>query len=360
MIFSKRPLDLAENAVETMMRKFKAADLPPKGHFHYHQGIFLSGVYQTYLLNHNEAYFDYIKNWADSLIDKDGHISGRHLTDLDDMQAGILLFPLLDRTGDHRYQVALDELAADVTKIGRNSVDGLWHKAGTPNQMWLDGLYMGGPEFAEYAERFNKPELMDTILKQPLIMAAHMKDSKTGLYYHAWDESKKADWADPQTGLSPEFWGRSIGWVPLAVLNDLDFADPQHPDYQKLVEMTRDLLIAVCNFQSEDGRWYQVVDKGRNPGNWLENSCSSLFATALYKAVRKEILPDSYLEAANRAYEGVVRSLTWQGDDIQIGHVCVGTGVGNYQMYISRPTSTNDLHGVGAFLLMCAEAQRSL
>ena len=125
-------------------------------------------------------------------------------------------------------------------------------------------------------------------------------------------------------------------------------------------EMAVGLLTALCRYQSEDGRWYQVVDKGGKVGNWLENSCSCLYAAGICKAVRKGLMDKEYLEKAKRAYEGVIRSLTWLGDDLQIGHVCIGTGVGDYPFYVARPTSVNDLHGVGAFLILCTELQKTL
>lgn len=69
---NRKPIDYAKASCETMMRKFAAQDLPPKGHFHYHQGVFLSGVYQTYRLCGDERYFQYIKDWVDSIIDENG------------------------------------------------------------------------------------------------------------------------------------------------------------------------------------------------------------------------------------------------------------------------------------------------
>ena len=126
----------------------------------------------------------------------------------------------------------------------------------------------------------------------------------------------------------------------------------------KLEKMAVDLLKSLLAFQSEDGRWYQVVNRGDDPANWLENSCSCLYVAALCKAIRKGLLDASYLEYAHKGYEGVIRSLTWEGDDLIIGNVCIGTGVGDYDHYIHRPVSANDLHGVGAFLLMCEECEQ--
>ncbi len=352
-------LDYAKAACETMMRKFAAQDLPPKGRFHYHQGVFLSGMYQTYRACGDERYFTYIKDWVDSIIDERGEIHTFDRGQLDDIQPGILLYPLLDRTGDARYRTALDTLLPCVRDFPRNAVRGFWHKQHYPHQMWLDGLYMGGPICAEYAQRFDRPEYLEITVEQALLMRQRTEDAATGLWHHAWDCSGQAEWAHPETGLSPEFWGRSIGWVPVAVLDELDYVPEDHPDREQLRALVRDLLVAVCAFQSEEGRWYQVVDKGGQEGNWLENSCSCLYAAALCKAVRQGILAESYLEPARKAYTAVIRSLSWEGDDLQIGGVCIGTGVGDYRHYCERPVSVNDLHGVGAFLLMCASIHQA-
>lgn len=355
----REPITIAQRSCDTMMRKFpQAADLPPKGVFHYHQGVFLSGMYKNYLLCKNEAYFEYMKAWVDSVVDAQGNFLKREPACLDDMQPGILLYPLIERTGDERYQKALDTLIADVARIPRNKAGGLWHKPELKDQMWLDGLYMGGPLCAEYARLFSKPEYMDLVVQQALLMEEKTKDPATGLLYHAWDESREADWADPETGLAPEFWGRSIGWVPVAVLDDMDFMEPGDPRYERMAALVTNLLEAVCRYQTEDGRWYQVVDKAEQPGNWPENSCSCLFTAALCKAVRKGIMESRWLTAAKKAYTGVLQSIEWDGEDLLIGGVCIGTGVGDYRHYCERPVSVNDLHGVGAFLLMCAEMQQ--
>lgn len=352
------PLDYARAACDTMMRRYAPEQLPPEGRFHYHQGVFLSGMYQTYLLTGEEKYFDYIKAWVDSVFDAEGKIKHYIHADLDDIMPGILLFPLLERTGDPFYRACLQSVYQQVVDIPRNPEGGYWHKTTLRDQMWLDGLYMAGPFCAEYGKRFNLPELQRDTVHQALLMREKTRDDKTGLLYHAWDGAGEAPWADPITVRAPEFWGRSMGWVPVALLNELDYLAEDVPGREQVIAMAADLLRALCHFQSGDGRWYQVVDKGDRPENWLENSCSCLYVAGLCKAMRRGFLPADYAENARRGYEGVVRSLTWEGPDIQIGNVCVGTGVGDYAFYCGRPTRANDLHGVGAFLIMCAEMQQ--
>ncbi|MCM1044832.1 MAG: glycoside hydrolase family 88 protein [Candidatus Gastranaerophilales bacterium] len=358
-----RPMDYGVKSIETMMRKFKAEDLPPKGRFHYHQGVFLSGVYQVYKLYREESpeaekYFDYVKAWVDSCVDEQGGIRKYDTGQLDDIQPGILLFPLYERTGDERYHKALEELMGVLREFPKIEEGGYYHKKHYPRQMWLDGLYMAGPISAEYAARFGHPEFFREAYEQVTLMRKKTYDERTGLWYHAYDDARQEPWADEKTGRSPEFWGRSIGWVPVAILDELDHMPKDCDYYEELADIAADLLRAVCKYQAENGLWYQVVDKAGEDGNWPEISCSCLYVAAICKAVRMGILEEDCLHIAKTGYDAVIDSLEWEGEDLLVGGVCVGTGVGDYKHYCERPTSTNDLHGVGAFLIMCAQAQR--
>ncbi|MBR6029154.1 MAG: glycoside hydrolase family 88 protein [Clostridia bacterium] len=352
---------VAKAACDTLMRKYPAKELPPKGRFHYHQGVFLSGVYQTYLRCGDEKYYDYMKAYVDALVDVYGNVSGFNPGQLDDLQPGILLFPVLKRTGGKQYRTVLDTIGYYLKTFPKNSIGGWWHKAWYQRQMWLDGLYMGGPLSVEYGLTFDCPELVDNAIRQAQLMRQVTRDDKTGLWYHAWDENKAQPWADPETGRSPEFWGRSIGWVPVALLEEYELLPEDHPGRKILADISVDLLKALLPWQSaENGLWYQVVDKADQPDNWPEISCSCLYVCALCKAVRLGLMDKAVLENARKGCAAVLESVGVDENGLLIGGVCVGTGVGNYQHYVARPVSTNDLHGVGAFLLMCAEAADTL
>lgn len=351
---SNTPLFYARKACDTMIRKFAGSALPPVGRFHYHQGVFLSGVYHTYLLCRDESYLEYIKEWVDSILDSDGNFFRCDTGKLDDLQPGILLFPLIEKYNDAKYQKALSHLMDAMATSPRACEGGYAHNAyQCLHQIWLDSLYMMGPLSAQYARQYNRPEFLEYAVQHAHTIFDKTKDPSTGLLYHAWDANKEMEWANPDTGLSPEFWGRSIGWVPVAMLDIMEEMDASSPDYTKLSSLLKELLISICKYQSEDGRWYQVVNKGEVDGNWLENSCSCLYTTAICRAVQKGILDDTYLAKARKGYEGVINSLTFEGDDLLVSNICIGTGVGDYTHYCNRPTSTNDLHGMGAFLLMC-------
>jgi len=353
-----RPVDYAVMSCETMMRKYEAQQLPPEEWFHYHQGVFLSGMYKTYELTKDERYIAYMKKYVDRYVDENGHVDGLHGLQMDDIQTGILLYPLIDRYPGPRYENALKQLIGMFDDYPRCNNGGYWHKDHFPWQMWLDGLYMGGPIKAEYGRRYNKPEYIAECVNQIKLMRKVTRDEETGLWYHAWDESGQEDWADPHTLRSSEFWGRSIGWVPVAIMDIMDHMDETSLDYAKLREITVDLLKSIAKYQSEEGRWYQVVNKGGQEGNWLETSCSCLYVAALAKAHRLGFMDANYLAQAKKGFDAVVNSLIYDGEDIVVNNVCIGTGVMDYVGYCERPTSENDLHGVGAFLIMCSEAEQ--
>lgn len=358
MINGKSPLDYAREACDMMMNRWAPEELPPKGQFHYHQGVFLSGMEKTWELCGDDKYITYIKTWVDSILSPIGNITKFNPGQLDDLQPGILLFPLLKLTGDERYKRALDTVAYFMSVTPKCENGGFWHKAWYHRQMWLDGLYMAGPFLAQYGSEYNRPDLINEDVYQAKTMKAMTEDKETGLWYHAWHEDRLVDWANPETGRSPEFWGRSIGWVPVALLDELDFIPADMKEQREtLGTIAVDLLKALPKYQDQEtGLWYQVVDKGGVEGNWLETSCTCLYAAGMMKAVRLGLLDKCYLDIAWKAYEGVINRLKYNENGVVIDGVCVGTGVGDWAHYIARPTSANDLHGVGAYLIMCVEA----
>lgn len=350
------PIEWAQLACETLMKKYEPEQLPPD-RFHYHQGVFLSGMEKCWRETAKPEYYDYIKRWVDSNIMSDGSIRKYNSTELDDIQPGVLLFNLLEQTGDERYKKALYTLVPLLKTWNTNPSGGFWHKSHYPNQMWLDGLYMAGPIATQFGKTFGEDEYFDMMAYQAIMMEKHTKDPVTGLLYHGWDETKKAEWADPVTGQAPEFWGRAIGWYPVALLEMLEQFPHDHKDRETLSVILKDLLIALVKYQDPaTGLWYQVVDKGDHPDNWLENSCTALFAQAIAKAVRLGYLDSEYLAYAWKGYQGIIDTLKFDEDgNLRIGQICIGTGIGNYAHYIARPTSENDLHGAGAFILMSVE-----
>ncbi|WP_307892276.1 glycoside hydrolase family 88/105 protein [Bacillus swezeyi] len=358
---TKSPLYIAEEAAQTIMKAYTNDKLPPAGRWHYHQGVFLCGLIHLWNETGKPTYFHYVKDYVDYLIDEHGNFYFSR-DELDAIQAGLLLYPLYEETGDERYRKAAKKLRGLFETLNRTAEGGFWHKDKYAYQMWLDGLYMGGPFALKYARAFNEPDLYDMVILEESLMRKHTKDHHTGLYYHAWDEQRKMPWADPESGCSPECWGRSIGWYALALSDMIELLPQDHGTRQEWTGALQEMVKNLADFQDEEtGLWYQVVDKGEREDNWLESSCSCLYVYAMAKGVRMGYIDPSYIEKALKAYKGLLAEKIEfnPGEGLFLKDICVGTSAGTYEYYVGREKSINDLHGVGALIMALAELEKS-
>ncbi|GIQ70542.1 glycoside hydrolase 105 family protein [Xylanibacillus composti] len=353
------PLEWGMEACRALMATYQAEQLPPAGKWHYHQGVFLFSMQRIWEQTGDKEFLAYIKGYVDSLVDPQGNVICEK-SELDSIQAGLLLFVLDREFADPRYKRAAEKLLALFPTFNRTSEGGFWHKDKYPYQMWLDGLYMGGAFAMSYAKQYNDPALYEMVLEQERLMRKHTKDEQTGLYYHAWDESRSMPWAEPHTGRAPEFWGRAIGWIGLALLDFLDLLPEGHQARPALIQEVQELAKAVVPYQdAHTGLWHQVVDKGDRPDNWLETSCSSLFVYTLAKGIRQGFLDHGMAGYARKGFSGLLDKLYRDAAGrLIMPDICIGTGVGDYAHYVARPRSENDLHGVGAFVLACVEMEK--
>jgi unsaturated rhamnogalacturonyl hydrolase len=281
-----------------------------------------------------------------------------------------LLFPLYRITGEQRYRQAIALVRNQLAHHPRTPSGGFWHKRIYPHQMWLDGLYMASPFYAEYAQVFREPAGFDDVVHQMCLIEEHTRDPHTGLLYHAWDESKQQRWANPVTGCSPHFWARAVGWYAMALVDVLDYLPEGQVGRSAVVAILLRLAEAVAKVQDPaTGLWYQVLDQGSRAGNYLESSASCMFVYALAKAVRKAYLPADYAEVARRGYRGIVKHFITIDDQGQVNleRTCSVAGLGgdpyrdgSYEYYIGEPIATNDPKGVGAFILATVEIEDRL
>jgi len=325
----------------------------------YWNGFYLSMVYRVYKRTNNAKYLNYIKTWADSCIDSSGNIKTA-VTSLDLIQPGLVLLLLYKETGEQKYKNAATKIRKIFDTYPRSASGGFYHmtKGTSANpklgigQLWLDGTYMSTPFLVTYGAMFNESEYCNNeAVNQLLIYASHLKDPKTGLLYHAYDEDGSESWADPVTHHSPEFWGRSIGWYGMAIIEVLEVLPANHPKRQELLKILQDLIDALARYQSDSGLWYQVVNKGTQSGNWLETSCSCMYTYVISRAVERGYVESDYQTYANKGMMGVLTKVTTSNGSTNVTDICVGTDVGNYNYYINRNKSTNDSHGLGAFIV---------
>ena len=200
----------------------------------YERGVVLQGIAQLYNVTHDARYQAYIKRQIDQFVTTDGSIRTYDYSsfNLDNIATGRLLLSLFAWTGDHGYKTAADTLRKQLTNQPRTKEGGFWHKKIYPNQMWLDGLYMAEPFYAQYASMFGEDSDFNDVGNQFIFIEKHARDSATGLLFHGWDESKEQRWSNPSTGQSSSFWGRAMGWYGMGLVDALDWLpqqDPQRP-----------------------------------------------------------------------------------------------------------------------------------
>jgi unsaturated rhamnogalacturonyl hydrolase len=335
----------------------------------YEQGVLLKGIEDVWLNTADGKYFTFIQHSIDRFVNDDGTIKTYKLDDynIDNINEGKLLLKLYRVTEKEKYKKAADLLRGQLRSHPRTHEGGFWHKKIYPYQMWLDGLYMGEPFYAEYAATFHEDAAFDDIAKQFIWMEAHARDPKTGLLYHGWDESKQQRWANPQTGLSPNFWARAIGWYAMALVDTLDYFPQEHPERAELIAILKRLAPALEEYQdAKSGLWYQVLDKGTEKGNYFEASAACMFVYAFAKGVRRGYLPDHYLSVAQKGYQGILDRFvkTDASGQVNLEGTVGGAGLGgnpyrdgSYQYYIGEKIVTNDPKGIGAFLMASSEIE---
>ena len=350
--------------VESTMKRYPTAkDL---GSWGYAKSLFLYGEYLVYKRTHDPRYLKYIKDWIDDHVDANGVVTSANaqgevrevkFDNLDSMLPGNLLLLLYQETKDPKYRLAADRIRQRFDTYPRTKDGGFWHATGKSRewQLWGDGVFMSMPFLVRYGKIFDDSKYAnDEATRQLIIYASHLNDPKTGLMFHAYDESGQSAWADKETKHSPEIWCRAMGWFGMTLIEVLELLPKDHPNRPKLIAQLNQLVKAWVKFQDQKtGLWYQVVNKGDDPANWLETSSSSMYTYVIGMAVDRGYVSKKYLNVAKKGYAGVLTKLSLDRDgQANITDICEGTNVADLAYYLARKRNANDFHGLGAFLIM--------
>lgn len=356
--------------------------------FDYVPGLVAKAILEAYA-NYNT--FDWSKPWFYSvmnyakdneytLIDQGTSPDYTKIT-LDNMNACKMYFPLMAKgalsdgaktTGE----TAIDNVLKDMQKynsmyvIGgsesgvkestnetvKSMFGGWFHKPSYKDQMWCDGLYMGAALLAQIVNYKNSTTNVDKtsdwnlITKQFTISWNQLYDSKKGLLYHAFTANPKDAASSAWAGISntegsevyhsKAFWGRAMGWYFLALVDVLEQMPSNNSNSATLIGYLEQLAAGLAQYQDGTGCWYQVVDQKDKAlsGNYLESSCTSLFAAAYLKAVRLGFLTTNgtydYKTIGVNAFKGAVKQFmkydTFEptGTTVQLVHNCASAGLG--------------------------------
>ncbi|HMT75297.1 MAG TPA: glycoside hydrolase family 88 protein [Chitinophagaceae bacterium] len=378
-------IEYAKQMANTIMKQYKDSmvvkkyashleqDKLPEGNrpanWNYEIGVVLMGFERLHQLTKDQTYIDYTKHIIDHFITADGGIRTYVVDEYnsDNIPPGRQLLRLYDLYKEQKYITAATTLRNQISIQPRNKAGGFWHKLKYPSQMWLDGLYMIEPFYAAYAVVKNQPADFNDIINQFVIMEKYGRDAKTGLLYHGWDESKLQGWANKQTGVSPEFWSRSMGWYMMALVDVLDFIPKNHPRRKELIEILNRTSTAIVKFQdAKSGVWWQVTDKANKEKNYLESSGTAMFVFALAKGIRLHYLPATFNAALQKAYNGMIKQFVTTDANGQYHFIqaVAGAGLGGipyrdgtYEYYVNEPRRDDDLKAIGPFIQACIEME---
>lgn len=365
-------LKWSERMAQTLMQRHPESwmiDDAKVAHISYVHGLVTYAFQELGKATKNDKYPAYAKQYADELIDAEGNIKTYKYEsfNIDNIPSGRILFDIYEQTKDKRYLIAMQTLRKQLEEQPKTPSGGFWHKKIYPNQMWLDGLYMGEPFFAEYTVTFEKGAKLDEVAKEFELIQKYATDKKTGLLYHAWDESKQMPWANKETGTSPNFWSRSMGWYAMGLVDVLDYFPKNHPKRAALISYLNTISNALVKYQDTSGLWYQVTDMGTRQGNYLETSGTAMFAYAFAKGAKKGYLPKKYKKIAEKAFEGITSKFikVYPNGEIEITNACAVAGLGgnpyrdgSYEYYINERRKDNDPKVTGPFILAALELNR--
>ncbi|SEG84645.1 unsaturated rhamnogalacturonyl hydrolase [Actinacidiphila yanglinensis] len=363
-VADQQSTDWSDAVVDSTMQRYTPSSV---GGWSYPVALYMMGQYQ--LAQHTAdparraALIAYVKAWADRFVDADGHINNS-FDSLDSMMPGQVMIALYRETGQTKYGLAAKQIHDRLLPgagYPTTSDGGFWHAdtADRANQLWSDGTFMADPFMAQYGKYVgDSTRSFDIATQQLVVYASHLQQAN-GLMKHAYDASASASWADPGTGLAPEYWCRAVGWYGIAATEILDLIPPDQPRRAQLIAIVRNLVRGMVAYQDPaSGRWFQVVDKGGSAGNWTETSCSAMFTQTIDTALKRGYVSgDAYQAAVTAGHRGELDRISLHDDGLTyLTNISVGTDVGDYAYYVDRTQATNDMHGLGAFLYFSEEA----
>ena len=336
--------------------------------WNYIDGCMISAILRLYEITGDRKYLDFADDFVSYFVNEDGSINTYSVEEynLDNVRPACNLFALYDLTGKERYRRAMDTVRSQLETMPRTKEGNFWHKKIYPYQVWLDGLYMAQPFYVEYERRYNRMGGCLDSFQQFRNVKRLMRNEKTGLYYHGYDESRQMYWADKETGCSANHWLRATGWYMAALVDTAEALGEQlYYEYRTLQDTLKELADDLLKYMDpESHMFYQVIDRSDAEGNYLETSGSALIAYALLKGVRLGFLPERYRGIAQEIFYGITDRYLSKNEDgtPRLGGICLVAGLGgktrrdgSLEYYFSEPVVENDAKGTAPLFLAYSE-----
>lgn len=336
-----------------------------KPKWNYIDSCMITALLRLYELNKDQQLLDFAVRFTSGYVDEDGNIPTMKQDDfnLDNINGGKNLLSLYRITGNIRWLKAAQNIAGAISAQPRLDCGNFWHKAIYPRQIWLDGSYMAFPFMADYAALSGDDSLISDVLCQLRNIRILMCDRKTGLYYHGFDETKSMNWADPETGLSQEFWLRSMGWLSAALADLCGIL----PDKNEIAAMLAEILKALVSHAMPDGMMLQLPAHPELTGNYPETSGTLLFAYSALKAYRLGKVDETIKTAGEKALSAVTEKFIVFTDDNTplLENICLTAGLGKErsgtaEYYLSERVTENDAKGIAPLFMAYTELMKGI
>ena len=339
--------------------------------WNYIDGCMTTSLLEMYKTTGEKKYLDFVISFVSYYVHEDGSILGYEPTkySTDDVCESRILFDLYHITGKEKYLKAIDLTFSQVKNHPRTKEGNFIHKAIYHDQIWLDGLFMMQPFYTRYQSEFGKKDYSD-IVKQFSNVRALMYDEKAGLYYHGYDSSRTLFWADKNTGLSKNFWLRSIGWFLVGLADVYSYIEEDYVEDRIVIkDIFAQAVEGIMRYQDEKTKmFYQVPNFPGRDGNYIETSGSVMVSYALLKGARLGMLSSDYAQKGAEIFNGIVENkMSAENGDLNLKDICLVAGLGpenntrrdgSYEYYISEPIVENDAKGVGPFIMAYTEMKK--
>ncbi len=369
--FCERYIDVAISNIDVCYPFWNTeyTKIKRKNKWNYIDGCMIHAFLDIWQITKDDKIFDFCEKFVSEFVNKDGSIKtyNPYEYNLDNINPAKNLITLYEITGDIKYRKAFENvyqnqlLSHPRTSHSRN----FWHKKIYPEQIWLDGLYMALPFYTEYEVKYNNGKNIDDIINQFLNVEKLMKDEKTGLYYHGYDESRSMNWADKTTGCSSCFWLRATGWFMSALADTYEKLDKNSDNARQIISnIMKDISESISVYAHKNGMFSQIINMPVENGNYCETSGTLLVAYSMLKAVRLGMIDKSYRKIAENAFYGVLEnSVKKEQNGITVlGNICLVAGLGgennrdgSIEYYLSEPIVSNDAKGLAPMLMAYAE-----
>lgn len=359
----------------TYFRQFFERDFPRflgEKPWNYKDDLCVVGADDLVKATGDASWYTPVLEHAGCLMRPDGSVvnwpAGEH--NLDKVSFGKSLRILRELTGDPRYAAAVQTAIHMLDDYPRTATGNFWHKDIYPHQVWLDGLYMGMPFYAACL-RESGEDRWDDIIDQFVSAHALLWNEKLGLYMHANDCSRAAEWADGATGQSPAVWLRAEGWYLMALADTYELAAGRTPRAGELIPLLKNALDGLMPYQEKETKMFlQVVDRADLSGNYSETSGSAMVAYALMKGARLGMLPAPYGERGSEILDGIRDTyLKCEDGAYHLYGICASAGLGpgpdhrtdrdgTPAYYLSEKQMTDNQHGAAACMMAVSEQLR--